>query len=355
MGATRSADATGLGGAEGGWAVLVEPAVDAVVVADVMEREYGRSGCAVQFIPAGETAWCYAATDDQGLRWFVKLSRPGGIAPARVAFAMAVSRALADLGLPVPRPLPTLAGTLGSRLGESRMAVFEFVAGSPLSDQDLRHPDVLAQAARLVAALHRSTPALAGCRPPVESLQVYPDGLRRCLAHIDVDPAGGLVREARELVWPRRAALLSRLQRLQALGDRVRSRPSRPVLCHGDLICDNLLQDRGGRLWLVDWDAAGLAPRELDVSLFTGRGFADFLDSYQRDADRPGLDPDTIGFFLLRRNLDDLVDWLLGALDNQQPQAQRRADLDGVRWCIAGWAGLDERIRHAREVLARCG
>jgi tRNA A-37 threonylcarbamoyl transferase component Bud32 len=57
-------------------------------------------------------------------------------------------------------------------------------------------------------------------------------------------------------------SLLSRLERLPALGDGVC-----PIhwagLCHGDLIGDNLLRDRGGRLWPVDWDAAALAPREL--------------------------------------------------------------------------------------------
>lgn len=154
-------------------------------------------------------------------------------------------------------------------------------------------------------------------------------------------------------MWPRRAALLARLQRVQALGDRVRSRPCDRVLCHGDLITDNLLRDRSGRPWLVDWDAAVFAPPELDVSLFTGGGFARFLDGYRLTGGRRDLDPDRIAFFLLRRNLDDLVDWLLAVLDNQLPEMQRRADLDGVRWCLAAWEKLDQRIRQAHSILAR--
>jgi spectinomycin phosphotransferase len=333
--------------------VLVEPAVDGVVVAGALERGYGRIANAVRFVPAGETAWCFTASDDLGARWFIKLARPGVLAPARIEFAGAVSRALADLGLPVPRPLPTLAGALACWLDGLRMAVFEFVDGAPLAEADLRSPQVMRQVARLVARVHRSTAALTVPIPFAEPLAVYPDGLSRCLARLGSGATDGLVWKARELVWPRRAALLARLERLRALGDRVRSRPCDRVLCHGDLIGDNILHDRSDRLWLVDWDAATLAPPELDVSLFTGDQFTPFLDGYQRSGGGRDLDPDRIAFFLLRRNLDDLLDWLLGVLDNQQPEAKRRADLDGVRWCLACWDGLDERIRQARAVSAR--
>jgi hypothetical protein len=127
------------------------------------------------------------------------------------------------------------------------------------------------------------------------------------------------------------------------------------VLCHGDLIGDNLLRDRGGRLWLVDWDGATLAPRERDLALFAGQGFQRFLDNYQRAADDGGfdLDPDLVAFFLLRRNLDDLVDWLGAVLGNDRPDEQRRGDLDGVQWCLSRWGVLEARIAHARLVLAR--
>lgn len=73
--------------------MLVEPAVDGVVVAGALERGYGRIANAVRFVPAGETAWCFTASDDLGARWFIKLARPGVLAPARIEFAGAVSRA----------------------------------------------------------------------------------------------------------------------------------------------------------------------------------------------------------------------------------------------------------------------
>jgi spectinomycin phosphotransferase len=163
----------------------------------------------------------------------------------------------------------------------------------------------------------------------------------------------GPLGEVRALVWPQRGALLGMLERVQALADAARSRPKQRVLCHGDLIGDNLLRDRAGRLWAVDWDGAALAPRELDLALFAGGGFERFLDDYEFDAGRHELDPDLVAFFLLRRNLDDVVDWLGAVLIGDRPDQQRRGDLDGVRWCLSRWEALESRIEQTRLVLAR--
>jgi spectinomycin phosphotransferase len=42
------------------------------------------------------------------------------------------------------------------------------------------------------------------------------------------------------------------------------------VLCHADLHTWNVLVDGDGRLWLVDWDEAILAPRERDLMFLVG-------------------------------------------------------------------------------------
>jgi spectinomycin phosphotransferase len=304
----------------------------------------------------GETAWCYQVTDEQGGRWFLKLGRPGGIAPARAEFALQLGRALAELGLPVPRPQATRDGAWWCWLGGLRLALFEFIDGQPLSDQDLSAARLTERVAGLAAAIHGATGALAVPVLFTETFEVEADELRRCLAELEPGAGGadGLVAEARALVWPQRVALLGMQQRVQALGDAVCARPRELVLCHGDLRGDNLLGDRIGRVWLVDWEGAVLAPRERDLVLFTGRGFAAFLAGYQRAADRGiDLDADLLAFFLLRRNLDDLVDWLGSVLTGDRPVEQRRADLDGVRWCLSRWAALEARIQHTRRVLAR--
>jgi hypothetical protein len=233
--------------------------------------------------------------------------------------------------------------------------VFEFVDGEPLRDHELSAAGTVDQVAKLVAAIHVVASAVA-MPVPAETFTVWADGLGRRLAELEsaVD-ANGVPGEIRALIRPQRTVLLSMLERLEALRKAARSRPAEQVLCHGDLIGDNLLCDRAGRLWAVDWDGAARAPRELDLALFAGRGLPRFLDSYRVAVGDEELvvDPDLIGFFLLRRNLDDLVDWLGGALDEERPAAQRRADLEGVRWCLSRWGALQARISEVRSVLDR--
>jgi Ser/Thr protein kinase RdoA (MazF antagonist) len=335
--------------------MLGAPDVDPVVLTAALIREFGLSDSTLRSIAAGETSWCFEATDRRGGRWFVKLTPEDAIDAVRAELALRLGRALADLGLSVPRPMLTRSGALRSRLEGLRLAVFEFVDGEPLGDRELSAAGTVDLVARLVAAIHAATPALA-MPVPAETFTVWADGLGRRLAELGFTVAdSGIPAEARALVWPQRTALLSMVERLGALGKAARSRVGDQVLCHGDLIGDNLLRDRAGRLWAVDWDGAVRAPRELDLALFAGRGFQRFLESYRVAVGDEELvvDPDLIGFFLLRRNLDDLVDWLGGALDEQRPEAQRRADLEGVRWCLSRWGALQARISEVRSVLDR--
>ena len=337
--------------------MLVEPDLDHAVMAAALDHYYGLAGIRLRFLPAGETSWCYEVTDLRGGRWFLKLGRPGAITAERAEFALRLTGALAELGMPVPRPRPTRSGPLWCWLYGLRVTVLEFLDARPLGDQDLHDPETASQTARLVAAIHAATPAMTMPVPFVEKFAVWDDGLRRCLEALGQDAGGAnrLVAAARALVWPERDALLAMLGRVQALGEAARSRATPRVLCHGDLIGDNLLMDGDGRLWLVDWDGAALAPRELDLALFSGEGFEPFLAAYQGEGGPPDLDSDLIAFFLLRRNLDDLVDWLGAVLDSQLPDAQRHADLDGVRWCMSRWTVLEARIGLTRRLLAQRG
>jgi Phosphotransferase enzyme family len=243
--------------------MLTERDLDRAVLTAALQREYGLAVSAVRFILAGETAWCYQLTDEHGGWWFLKLTRPDAIEPARADSALRLGGVLAGLGLPVPRPQPTRAGGLWCWLEGLRVAVFEFIDGQPLSDRDLRVPEVAGQAARLVAEVHAATPALAVPIPFVETFEVWAEGLRHCLAELEpgAGGAGGLRGEARALVWPQRGALLGMLERVQALGHAARLRPEQRVLCHGDLIGDNLLRAPAGCGRLT-----GTAPRWLPAN-----------------------------------------------------------------------------------------
>ena len=56
---------------------------------------------------------------------------------------------------------------------------------------------------------------------------------------------------------------------METLAAALRTRSGPRVICHADLHPSNLIRDRVGRVFLIDWDDVMLAPRERDF-LFIG-------------------------------------------------------------------------------------
>jgi hypothetical protein len=63
--------------------MLGAPDVDPVVLTAALIREFGLADSTLRSIPAGETSWCFEATDRRGGRWFVKLTPEGAIDAVR--------------------------------------------------------------------------------------------------------------------------------------------------------------------------------------------------------------------------------------------------------------------------------
>jgi spectinomycin phosphotransferase len=60
------------------------------------------------------------------------------------------------------------------------------------------------------------------------------------------------------------------VERADTLGDQLRRRNLPQVLCHADIHTRNVLVDRDGQLWIVDWDEIVLAPKERDLMFVIG-------------------------------------------------------------------------------------
>ncbi len=130
---------------------------------------------------------------------------------------------------------------------EPGLLVSRFVEGRTLAAADVREPALIARLAALLQRLHRSWDAPTGevlyfC--PFQVVRDYAQTAARLGAELpgDVDD---LLEDARSL--SRRIA------------------PFRPVLCHNDLLPANLIDD-GKRLWLVDWEYAGIGHPLFDLA-----------------------------------------------------------------------------------------
>jgi thiamine kinase-like enzyme len=130
---------------------------------------------------------------------------------------------------------------------EDGLLMSRFVAGRTLQASDLRRPEMLVRLAALLRCLHESWSELTG-----EILYFCPFQSVRTYAQTAARVGAVLPRDIHELFEDTRA--LSR-----------RIAPSRPVLCHNDLLAANLIDD-GTRLSLVDWEYAGMGNPLFDLA-----------------------------------------------------------------------------------------
>jgi len=117
--------------------------------------------------------------------------------------------------------------------------VIAFVEGRTLTAEDMRKPEVLERAVRLVAQAHREMPR--HLRGPTQAFWVF-HVIRDYAARLQAEasPHAGLMPE-----------LLAAAERLEAAVG-----PVEMVFGHNDLLPANFIDD-GARLWLIDWDYAG--------------------------------------------------------------------------------------------------
>ncbi|SCL27921.1 spectinomycin phosphotransferase [Micromonospora rhizosphaerae] len=148
------------------------------------------------------------------------------------------------------------------------------------------------------------------------------------------------------------------LDRVDRLGAELRDRPADLVVCHGDPHLGNLLLGPEGRVWLIDWDDAVLAPRERDLMFVVG-GVLAFapVTAAQQAAFFEGygsmeLEPLRLAYHLGVRALDDISSWAGDVADADRPEADRVRALRIVEGLLSP-VGLITLARQALRDLGR--
>ncbi|MFI5261088.1 MAG: phosphotransferase enzyme family protein [Candidatus Limnocylindrales bacterium] len=340
-----------------------EPDLDPNRLRAVLHDRYRLDVAQLTFVPYGIDSWSYVATCSDGRRAFVKLARRVPSTDAWAAEIPLMSALAAGL-VNVPRPMADRDGGFLNAVAGYQVQVLEYLAGRNLEHEAAWPDDLYTRVAELVAAVHASTSAV---RRLVERVEVYDlpflPSLATTLTVLEADevlPAGDdlTLARLRGMVVPRARDMRAAIGRLERLRDRARARQSDDVLCHTDIWGSNLLLSDDGSLHLVDWDGALIAPPEHDLFMFAGttffppERFGRFLDRYEAAFRRVRLDAGTFGFYLYRRNLEDLagsVGWIVeGRMEAMGPAGTLAVVAD----LLAEMPAIEGHIRRVREVLA---
>jgi thiamine kinase-like enzyme len=206
---------------------------------------------------------------------------------------------------------------------EHSCLVTAFVPGVPLAETAVREPATMVEIARALRAFHEHAPSLP--------------------ASFDVPH---IARDYVALARERGAALPSAAADAVALAERIAGALTGPehavVPCHDDLLGANLLGD-GKRVWLVDWEYAGMGDRYFDLgNLSINNGFDEDDDRALLAAywDEPCTDR-RFAALRLMRVMSDVREGLWGTVQT----AVSELDFD-----FAGYA--DRHLRRLTETVA---
>jgi thiamine kinase-like enzyme len=133
-------------------------------------------------------------------------------------------------------------------LRPDRILITEFVAGTPVPESEMRDPAMIRRVAALLARLHQA-PSVPATFSAFGIVETYRD---------NAVSLGVALPEAYHRCW----AIAERLRPL--LEDGLRSR----CLCHNDMLNANFL-DLEGRLYLLDWEYAGMGDPFFDLANFS--------------------------------------------------------------------------------------
>jgi Ser/Thr protein kinase RdoA (MazF antagonist) len=341
-----------------------EPSLSQETIRHALRDAYHVRVRSLQFQPSEWFGYCYRVETEGGGQLFLKvqdLSDPPRFERSSVGFALQVTRQLHDTGiLPhVPYPLGTADGRLCTEFMGHLFAVYPYVQGRLVGLQGLT-PSVLAQLGRLVGRLHRSLPALRLDAPFAEDFTVpFLPELSRVLSHIDglASSSSTVLRELGRLLGRRREELRGHMAALQDARTQAAAESAQNVVCHTDLHGENLMLDENGRLWILDWDTAMLAPPEQDLFFFAGHDtfWTAFLPAYSEGHRPVSISPTLLRFYYYRRTLEDMADWIDRIIRRDGEPRRDRQDLQEVGECLDDLGRIERTVAEIHTRLLQRG
>ena len=318
--------------------------IDAAALVRLLERHWGLSDPALEYLPIGFGSYHWRAADTRGMRHFVSvddLAAPHHVGEDVDAVfdsldrAFGTAAALAEEGLEfVVPPMRDDEGRVLRRL-DDRLAVRvePYVEGATSDSGEYEAPE---DRRRMAAALGRLHAAPLPARSPLRDDLAIPSrvSLEEALGDLDVPwNAGPFGERTRSLVRSRAEELRRRLLAYDEAADRTRLAPEPWVVTHGEPHRANVIVGAQGEVHLVDWDTVRVAPRERDLWMVLHDDRTGW-EEYMAEAGPVVLRPEVLDLYRAWWDLAEVAIYV----------KQFRAAHDETEDTVMAWQGLNESL-----------
>ncbi|MCI0578173.1 MAG: aminoglycoside phosphotransferase family protein [Chloroflexi bacterium] len=257
--------------------MLEKPHLKDEAIMACLRHSYGLAVSGIEFLPVGNdsSAGVYRVNADDGKVYFLKV-RQGPVYEPGVA----VPRYLQDQGVEqVVAPLPTTTQELWERVEQFALILYPFIEGKVGMEVGLTNGQWIEYGA-VVKTIH-TTQLPSELLGRVQKESFVPNlkwsGVVRQLSEtIRYQTYDKPVEKELAAFWREKQAEIDQIvDWAEALGRALQRRALEFVLCHADIHTANLLLTPEGKLFVVDWDQAILAPKERDLMFVVGNTVGD--------------------------------------------------------------------------------
>lgn len=340
--------------------MLNEPKINKNRLAKKILTEYAIKIASFVFIPIGEASYGYKVTAEDGKKYFLKLigdSRQAKRTREKLDLALELTDELKNIfGIKnISYPICTNKGELKTSVDEYVIVINPFIDGKNFAAIECSL-EVHRKLTTLLAKIHKLESKVETSLP-VENFELkfikeLTDSLDRLEQYLDNKDK--LKKELAELLVPIKPMLYRHIEDLKRYQDLAKKIQKSTVLAHTDPIASNLMLDNHNEVYIIDWDGALKAPHEHDLMFFLGNRFELFMETYQKTYGKVTLKTDLFAYFIYKRYLDDLTDWILRILYENKTAEQSKADLRGIKEdCLEDYEGIENWIEKIDKQIAK--
>jgi spectinomycin phosphotransferase len=249
--------------------MLEKPSIEDNEIIGALKRDYGFEVTSVSFLPIGNASntWIYSVIAPQG-KYFLKLKK-GGFDEASIQ----VSCYLHDNGIDtVLAPLSTQKNSLWGAYGEYTLILFSYIEATTASEAGLSEEQwkTFGQALGAIHAINLPDDLIGRLKKETFDSEAWPL-IEKLHQRVDAGNFRDTSESAFSDFWNQKRATITKiLKHAKNTGQQILRNPPQSVVCHTDIHLANVLVGTGGKIYLVDWDAAVLAPKERDLMFILG-------------------------------------------------------------------------------------
>ncbi len=273
------------------------------------------------FLPLGRDydAGIYHVESEQGTAYALKVTSRPLYEPRCL-----VPRYLCDQGIAsVVAPIPSRSGALWTQLSNWTVILYPWISGESsltgMTNEQWKQVGIIFQR---IHQVRLSPGGFASLRKETFDPTQYVRWVRAFTTQPSYTQVPGASERALRASWvAHESTIHTVVTSLEKLAAVLKERPVPYVICHGDLHARNLIRNRAGQVFVIDWDEVMLAPKERDF-LFVRPPHAEaFWEGYGQVE----IDWVALTYFLWERVVQDLIECTHNACFRQDWAEESRA------------------------------